>query len=226
MSKFFNPYELRNAHSAAFSAPPLLPTVKVETALGDAYTLHRQGMRSETSQDIIFNSGEIETSLGNAGDYYRFNMPVVNETESYTTPIDMLDNGAGATALVPIVDQVYETAEIPYSFDPADAYSAAPPPPIYESAYSIDDLIAWDKGYVPPETAPTYYVEEPAPVAYYAPTPTYYQPETAAPFYNPAPVEQVDPAQAQQDAYQQALNDYLAWFTNPESDPSYDPTIY
>lgn len=87
-----------NGYANAFAGITLPPTVKVETKGASAYEQEQMGQRSETSQVVPINRGEIEKTA--QGDYLQQTRTVVTATESYEELATFTDIGAGATGLV------------------------------------------------------------------------------------------------------------------------------
>ncbi len=216
----FNPAQLRNPFASCFSTGPYPPATKLETAVQEsAYELERRGIRSETSTTIFVNHGELEFGI-NKGDFYRFSVPVVTALDSYFAIVDFVDVGAGAYAGAPIDPDVTNLpGEIVQEYP--DPYATPDPPPVYESAYALSDLISWQDGHAVQETAPNYEFFGSSPETGISSgggsTGGYYQPETAAPFIPPVvEQEQQPPEEAPIDQYAQAYQDYLDSITTLE----------
>ena len=200
---------LRNPYADLFREPRYPSRTKVETASeATAYELERGGAKSETSTSININRGELEQSSGNKGDYYRFSVAIVTATDSYYAVVDFVDNGAGPYAATPILDDV--DALSVGQFDPASLYETGPGGPVYESAYSLDDLLSWQDGAPPVETAPDYTAYDPSSGSGASSGGGYYQPETGQAFV-PPPVEQEQQPveEVQQNTYEQEYQEYL-----------------
>lgn len=139
----FDPRSLTNPYKDAFTIGALPPTEKLETGPTPGYELEQKGIRSETSQTIIINRGEIETAAPDGG-YIQYQVAVVNENESYIKPITFVDVGAGETGLIPVLDQPANEEGV--TTEQQQTYEAAE---YYEQTYSE-----------PVETAPDYNVYE------------------------------------------------------------------
>ncbi len=231
----FDPTQLRNPFASCFQTGAYPPATKVETAVMEsAYELERRGVKSETSTTININRGELEFNV-NKGDFYRFQIPVVTATESYFATVDFVDVGAGAYAGAPLQEDVRNLpGEIVQEY--VDPYAQASPPPVYESAYALSDLISWQDGHAVQETAPNYDFYGSSPDTGITGGTGYYQPDTAAPFVAPprppdepppVEVEQQPVAEVPVDIYTKEYLTYLASleedYYNNQAPTSYNP---
>lgn len=174
-------------------APPLLQTVRVETASTSGYQYLTQGIRAETESVINYvHRGDFETS--DTGQYFQKEEVINDPSGSYTVLTLTLDNGGGVGAQVQVqtdaqgsfltdeeralLEEQQQVAianqQASYAAQAASEYV----PPVYE----------------PPTYETTYYYPEPT----YQPSGGYQAPETHAPVYQPEvqslPQEQAPPA--------------------------------
>jgi hypothetical protein len=198
----WNPYAMVNPYAAAFAAPPLPPAIKIETGPGNtAFQFHLKGLRSELSQDVIINRGEIETDTV-MGQVYHFKVPTQDDSgHSYYEEVSAVETTQGEQGFVPVNDE----PEAPYQQE-----LVYEQPPISQGEIIYEDLSQYFYQQPVPETAP--YYDPFASQGYY-----YTTPDNAPPYVPPPSPDWQDSGtteeqqQVDQQAIDQAAADWLEY---------------